>query len=146
MWLSPAGILAWKPLSWSLRTFLQYLRWSIWNIAVTLVRIYATCVANAVTLNKLSEQVRVAERPVIGRELVRIFVGCLDRLLPPPPPLLLLFFFFFLFFCGFSLYRYANRLVVRLNRTPSLFWRLLTLNSLWISLIPRSYVNYQLTL
>ena len=59
------------------------------QISVPLVvRIY-TCVADAVTFNKSSEYVRIAERPVIGRELVRIFVGCLDLLLlPPPPPLL----------------------------------------------------------
>jgi hypothetical protein len=58
---------------------------------------------DAVTFNKLSEQVRIAERPVIGRELVRIFVGSLDRLLLPPlllpllllPPLLLLLLWLF---------------------------------------------------
>ena len=60
-----------------------------------IVRIYS-CVTDAVTFSKLSEHVRIAERPVIGRELFLIFVGCLDRLLLllllhlllVPPPLL----------------------------------------------------------
>ena len=95
------------------------------QISVPLVvRIY-TSVADAVTFNKLSEHVRIAERPVIGRELLRIFVGCLDRLLlllpPPPPPLLLLppppplLFYSFVAF-SVSLCETFNRL----SRTPSM--------------------------
>jgi hypothetical protein len=59
-----------------------------------------------VTFNKLSEQVHVAGKPDIGKELVRIFVGFLGLL----------------YRCGFPLYLEAIRGMVHFNRTPSLFY------------------------
>jgi hypothetical protein len=94
----------------------------------------SNCVADAVTFSKLSEQVRIAERPDIGRELVWIFVGSHYQLLLH---LILILILFVAFLCS-ALQIMEWFISVGLRRCSKC---LLTLNSLWISFIPRGYVN-----